>query len=242
MVLKRMKRTLQSWNIRSLKRSLVELNHIDDLRKNFNWIENFDIDEPFVKEMDGPLDANERRIRDAEVLASIARNVKPRACLEIGTAAGFSTTLIAKNAPQSRVYTLNASPEDISSGNAGNHTTVALEREHIGSYYRARGMTNIRQIYANSLHWKQNIEHVDLAFIDGCHDFDFVVSDTRKVIQIANPGCFILWHDFHLELSQEYDWIFSVCSAVGHLLRKKEINGPIFHLKNSWIGICRLPL
>ena len=116
-----------------------------------------------------------------------------------------------------------------------------MERERIGSYYRSRGLTNITQILANTAKWEPNIGVIDVAFVDGCHDTEFVYNDTKKVLTHAKPGSFILWHDFNPELWNKYAWINDVCKGVDLLLEDGLIQGNVFHVRNSWVGIYRVP-
>lgn len=137
-------------------------------------------------------------------------------------------------------FTVNIPPEEIVSGEGGKLTTVALEREKIGIAYRERNLGNITQIYANTAKWEPAIGDIDIAYIDGCHDTEFVYNDTHKILKYMKPGGFILWHDFNLELVKKYHWINSVCLGVEKLYRDGLINGRILHIRDSWVGIYRV--
>lgn len=184
-------------------------------------------------------DLNERRLRDAEVLAGACRNSAPKILLEIGTAQGHSTALMAKNAPAAIVHTVNIPPEEIAAG--GTLTTGAPSREEIGSYCRAQGCRNVRQIFANTLRWEPDFKPIDVAFIDGCHDADFVFNDTRKALAACRSGSILLWHDFAPELAPVYGWIADVCTGVERLYAKGLLRGNILHLRDSWTGLYRVP-
>jgi len=80
-----------------------------------------------------------------------------------------------------------------------------------------------------------------VAFIDGCHDAEFVYGDTVKVLSIAEPGAFILWHDFNPQLAKTYHWIYEVCVGIEELYRARKLSGPIYHLRDSWVGLYRVP-
>jgi hypothetical protein len=115
-----------------------------------------------------------------------------------------------------------------------------LEKEKIGIEYKKRNFKNIKQIYANTAKWKPNIGIIDVAFIDGCHDKEFVYNDSRKVLEHMKPGSFILWHDFNLDLAKKYNWINDICQAVEDLIKENYVKGRIFHIKNSWVGIYKV--
>jgi hypothetical protein len=99
----------------------------------------------------------------------------------------------------------------------------------------------VRQILANTATWQPDIGPIDVAFIDGCHDSEFVYNDTLKVLSIARPGAFILWHDFNLGLTRNYGWIHSVCSGVEALFREGKLRGRVIQLRDSWVGLYRVP-
>jgi hypothetical protein len=223
-----------------LRRYVIELNDVKELKKIFNWRSDPILDGPTLCEFVSVVDVNERRIRDAECIGSVVCNSNPSVVLEIGTSTGHTTALIASNAPRAHVYTLNIPPEGIAAGEGGVFTTVAPSREEIGTYYREKGLTNITQILANSATWEPDIGTVDVAFVDGCHDTEFVYNDTRKILRMTKPGSFILWHDFNPNLTGNYDWINSVCLGVEELYGDRLLNGPIFHVRDSWVGIYRV--
>jgi predicted O-methyltransferase YrrM len=185
-------------------------------------------------------DVNERRIRDAESIGVVMANSNPHVALEIGTSTGHTTALMANNAPQATIHTMNIPPEEILSGEGGKYTTIALEREKIGIYFRERNMKNIVQILCNSAKWEPNIGNIDVAFIDGSHDTDFVYNDTVKILSSMKPGSFILWHDFNPELTKKYNWIHTVCAGVEKLYANGKLNGRIYHIRDSWVGIYRV--
>lgn len=221
-----------------LQRMVIELNSFQELQKVFGWTHGPLIDDPATLEYQFIEDVNERRLRDAEALATVVRNAAAEVCLEIGTGTGRSTALIALNAPTARVYTVNIPPEEFEAG--GVLTTMKLEREEIGSYYRERGFTNVQQIFANTASWEVTIGMIDVAFIDGSHDTKFVIDDTLKVLPHIRRGGFIVWHDFNPALAKKYHWIGSVCQAVDQLVGRGVLRGRIFHVRDSWMGIYQV--
>lgn len=184
-------------------------------------------------------DLNDRRLRDAEVVGGACCNADPRTLLEIGTGLGRTTALMARNAPRGTVHTVNILPGEIAEG--GSNVTFAPTREEIGRCYREEGLTNVRQIFANTRRWAPDIGPVDVAFIDGCHDADDVYEDTRKILGACHSGSIVLWHDFAPDLAPVYHWITEVCRGVDRLIADGLIQGRILHLQDSWVGVHRVP-
>ncbi len=224
-----------------LESAIININNLIELKKLFCWTDDPILSDASFYQFSNQLDLNNRRLLDAQVIGAVVKNTNPGICLDIGTAEGHSAALMAVNAPQAMIHTINIPPEEILSGEGGVFTTIAMERDRIGSYYREQGLGNIVQILANTAKWEPKIGTIDVAFIDGCHDAEFVFNDTKKVLSRAKSGSFILWHDFNLELWNKYAWIHDACKGVEMLLEQGLISGNIFHVRDSWVGIYRVP-
>lgn len=233
----RIRRLLGQDKFHYLQRAVIELNNVGELRKVFGWQLEPVLDDASIYGFEYLEDVNECRVRDAETLGTIVRNTNPTICVDIGTAAGHSAALMAVNASQAKVFTINIPPEEILAGKGGELTTAAIERERIGAYYRERNLGNITQILVNSARWEPNIGAIDVAFVDGCHDAEFVYNDTRKVLRHMKPGSFVLWHDFNLDLVHKYHWICAVCTGVEKLFEDGLLSGRVLHVRDSWVGV-----
>lgn len=240
-VRRKVRRWLGLDHLQRLRASVIELNDVSELRKAHQWTQTPVLEDPDIHGWDYIEDANQRRIRDAEVIGTVCRNVGSGVFLDIGTAGGHSAALMSVNAPASRIFTVNIPPEELESGAGGVLTTRVFSRDEIGAYYRERRLGNITQILANTATWKPDIGVIDVAFVDGCHDADFVYNDTRKVLENAKPGSFILWHDFHPGLTEVYGWIDDVCLGVERLIENGLVRGRILHVRDSWVGVYRVP-
>jgi len=233
------KRIFKNENI--LDSKVIVANNIEELKKNFGWVDNPKIERDGIHDYQYVEDINERRIRDAEVLGVVVVNAKSNTILEIGTSTGNTTVYLAKNAPESQVFTINIPAEDIYNGKGGVNTTIALEEAEIGKEYKNLGLSNVTQIYENTATWEPDIGEINVAFIDGSHDASFVFNDTVKVLGCMPSGSFIMWHDFNPTLRKQFHWINDVCRGVEKLYRKGYLEGRIFVLKDSWIGLYQVP-
>lgn len=223
-----------------LENVVIDVNSIEELKKVFGWKNDPTLSDSTIYDFEYPEDLNKRRIRDAESIGVVMKNSGAKTALEIGTSTGHTTALMSINAPNATIHTMNIPPEEILSGEGGKYTTIALEREKIGSYYKSYQLKNIVQILCNSAKWTPNIGQIDVAFIDGSHDTEFVYNDTLKLLPFMPKGSYILWHDFNLELTKKYNWIHTVCAGVEKLYEDGKLNGRIYHLRDSWVGIYRV--
>ena len=223
-----------------LQKSVIELNNVAELKKLFFWDKDAVLEDPAIHEYSSIEDLNERRIRDAESIGTVCKNVGSGTFLEVGTSYGNGTALMAQNAPQATIHTVNMPPEESDKGDCGKYITHDLQNQEIGKYYRKLSLQNIKQIFANTATWTPDIGDIDVAFIDGCHDTDFVFNDSRKALKNMKPGSFILWHDFNLELYKKRGWIRSVCLGVEKLYTEGLIKGKTYHIRDSWVGIHRV--
>lgn len=222
-----------------VSRFTVEVRDYECLKIAMGWTHDPRLEHDHLREYAGPGDVNSRRIQDARVIAGACCNAEPKIILEIGTSRGHTTAVIAENAPDATVYTVNIPPEDITEG--GKLTTHALHRDDIGRYYRDRGCSNVHQILANTAVWGPDFGPIDVAFIDGSHDAEFVFNDTVKILRQCRPGSLLMWHDFCPRLMMNSSSKGNVCAGIERLLKKRVIRAPIYHLRDSWVGIMQVP-
>ena len=139
----------------------------------------------------------------AEVLAigAMVRFLRPKRILEIGTFEGNTTVNLASNAPSTaHVFTLDLPPDwgrryaldvpDIHYNAAtGSHTG----RQFIDSHHANR----ITQLWGDSAEFDwEDYGPFDFILIDGCHTYEYAVSDTRNALRVLQPGGAIVWHDY----------------------------------------------
>jgi len=218
--------------------NLLEVRSFAHLKKAMGWASDPILEGDHLHAFQYLEDLNDRRLHDAEVIGAACCNGGPACLLEIGTATGRTTALMAQNAPTGKVYTVNIPPEEIAEG--GRNVTFAPSREEIGSYYRSKGLPNIHQILANTARWEPDFGPIDVAYVDGCHDSDFVYNDTRKILKHCRPGSIVMWHDFNPELANVYEWINEVCDGVNRLYADGLVRGRILHLQDSWVGLYKV--
>lgn len=196
--------------------------------------------EPDLETEENECDKYKRKLRDAEVLCTVAANADGD-CLDLGTSHGRSAYRIATNLQKKfKVYTVNLLPEQFDAS-SGAKVTHLLSKEEIGSYFKNRNIDNVQQIYANTTKWDipDEINNISVCYVDAAHDTELVYNDSRKIYpRIKNDG-FICWHDFNPELRNKFDWIDSAMCGVEWFIKEYSPDGDIVHLKDSWIGVYR---
>jgi predicted O-methyltransferase YrrM len=139
----------------------------------------------------------------SEVLAvgAMVRILKPDRILEIGTFEGNTTVNLAANAPASaRVFTLDLPPDwgrryalDVPDLHVNAATGNLTGRQFIDSPHTDR----ITQLWGDSAEFDWDAHGpFDFILIDGCHSYEYAVSDTRNALRVLRPGGAIVWHDY----------------------------------------------
>jgi predicted O-methyltransferase YrrM len=163
-------------------------------------------------------------------IASVVKHLSVKRILEIGTFDGFTALNLAANLEgDGEVCTLDL-PED----NQELHKIIHFitNPEHVGRQFLGEAEEKrIRQLRANSktADWASFGAPFDMIFIDGCHTYPFVKSDSANAIRHLRPGGVIFWHD--------YGFIPDVSLAVDELAREY----PIFAIRGTRMACYRSP-
>lgn len=219
------------------------LNSLAEFRRHFGLTSDGILLEDDLDVVETECDLHSRRRRDAEVLTTLAANVSGD-CLDLGTSHGHSAFKFATNLRErGTVHTVNLLPEQ-HQASSGQLVTHLLTREQIGAFYRARGVTGVNQIYADTCNWAMPAELRGLAlvFVDAAHDTEAVFKDSLLICDRVRPGGFIVWHDFHPQLRLKFGWIDAVMRGVERFFQTKGLAPDIIHLKDSWMGVWQVPL
>ncbi|HID72897.1 TPA: class I SAM-dependent methyltransferase [Candidatus Micrarchaeota archaeon] len=149
------------------------------------------------------------------ILSAITRFLEPRSILEIGTWDGNTALNLAANSPpDARVTTLDL-PLDFVPGKSKTRLKTDWrsreDKELLGSWLNITGRDTvgiqyrnteyekkIRQAFGDSaaVDWLSLGAPFDLVFIDGCHTYDYVKSDTENSLKHLGPEGAIIWHDY----------------------------------------------
>jgi hypothetical protein len=137
---------------------------------------------------------------DLVALCSLVRARAPRRIFEFGTHTGATTLQMMANAPaDARLWTLDLPPAQRSVTERLNQWDQAVDDAIIGSHFRDTAYAGrITQLYDDSRSFDPEPFRgtMDFVFVDACHDYEFVVNDTRKAFEMLAPGGAIVWHDY----------------------------------------------
>lgn len=113
---------------------------------------------------------------------------------------------------------------------------------YIGRLYREKSLGHrVCQIYCDSREWNTSnypAGFFDSVLIDGGHQSDVVVGDTRKALPLLRSGGLMIWHDFCPlpEIRSQFESVRGVTQAVEQLLPELQIQlDPLCWINPSWI-------
>jgi hypothetical protein len=156
------------------------------------------IDAPFVSGNTTPL--------EQEVLYTLVRRNYIHNAFEFGTFDGRSTLTIAQAiSDDGKVFTLDLPRVMDAMLPIQDHKNPTFkdcdERGFIGKTEKL--FTNhplqrkIIQIWEDSAQLQtERFPKMNFIFVDASHSYEYVLNDTIKALQLAAPGCIILWHDY----------------------------------------------
>jgi predicted O-methyltransferase YrrM len=152
-------------------------------------------------------------------LGLLMRHLRPRRVFEFGTLQGRTTLNLALNLPvDSQILTLNLRVEDQEQFDGWHKQDELLVKENrgkIGRLFRESEVAQkITQLWGDSLTIRldQYRGAMDLVFIDGNRQYDYVKSDSKNAARMLRPGGLIVWHD--------YNYADSVTEAVDDFCRE----------------------
>ena len=167
--------------------------------------------------------------QDLFAILRVLRWLNPRRIFEIGTSEGITTAHLAMNS-EAEIYTLDL-PRELA-GNLKGYSLGDLSllqpRDQIGRAYQPFNRNGqIRQLFGDSrtFDFTPYRRSVDLVFVDGCHLYEGVLSDSRNAFDLLGDSGIILWHDFA--------GLRGVTRAVKRLAKDR----PIYHIEGTWLAM-----
>lgn len=134
---------------------------------------------------------------EAYVLSLITAYVRPKQIFEIGTASGQGTLLMARQAPEASIDTLDLGSEAPSLGvQAGEPPLENLDA--IGSAYGGtEHAARITQHFGDSARFDFSPfkGEIDLVLVDGAHTYEYVASDSAHALEMVTAEGVVVWDD-----------------------------------------------
>ena len=177
---------------------------------------------------------------DAEswVLSVLAKDAQRM--FEFGTCTGKTAYLWARNQPPGgKVTTLTLAPDQIGDYRSadGDDPLAARyarnESAFTGFLYSGTEVEGrIEQLFGDSKTFDESPyrECCDVVFVDGSHAYSYVVSDSRKALQMVKPGGVVLWHDYN-----------SATTGVFRALNELAKALPLVHLEGTDLVAYHVP-
>jgi predicted O-methyltransferase YrrM len=158
-------------------------------------------------------------ITDQVMLAKLARFLRPKNILEVGSFRGYTARLLAENtAPDCTIHALDINPDH---GEAYIKSPLKSRiRRHIGSL-KEQAPESLKGI------------SFDFVFVDADHQFEAVDSDTRTIRPLLAEGGVLIWHDY-----SDWGWMSS-WNRVPEFLHNLSKEIPILTIPGTTLALHR---
>jgi glycosyltransferase involved in cell wall biosynthesis/Tfp pilus assembly protein PilF len=135
---------------------------------------------------------------DTNVVLTLLAHTKPQRILEVGTAVGHMTANLTEWSAADAVIFTMGTVADLPIATSAPQRYESPDRATFARFANHFGKVDkVLFITADSLHYDfRRLAPLDFAFVDGAHDFQHVLSDSRKAYDSLRPGGCLVWHDF----------------------------------------------
>jgi predicted O-methyltransferase YrrM len=132
-------------------------------------------------------------------LGAWCRTHQPRRVFEIGTFDGATTLILARNAPNAEVFTLDLPPKQASVVAYYPPEQQFVAAGQVGRAFRDQPeASRITQLWGDSRTFDFDpwAGSCDLVVVDGGHERDCVEPDTANALRMVKPGGVVVWDDY----------------------------------------------
>ncbi len=137
---------------------------------------------------------------ELEALCRVVSFIQPRHVFEIGTFLGGTTLNLAANST-AKVHTLDLGQHEASSRKGRNDYNPMSDVYPIEPGIRFKDSSyedRIIQHIGDSMHFDFSKFHkqIDFVFVDGCHKYEYILSDSKNALDMVSENGVIAWHDY----------------------------------------------
>ncbi len=179
----------------------------------------------------GKSDVGDTPIIDMVAVCSLVRSINPVHAFEFGTFTGNAALHIAMNAPALlQLVTIDLAPATRDKI-PGLDWESTIDDRIIGTKFKGTDhAAKIKQVFADSRSFDVTpyFGQMDFVWVDACHEYDFVVSDSAKALQMVTPDGVVAWHDY----SRAFP---GVVRYINELATKRDI----FWIAGTQVVFCR---
>ena len=133
----------------------------------------------------------------SQLLFRIVHYYQPKTIIELGTSLGISSAYMASAAPKSKVFTIEGAP------------AVAEVARRLHAWLPLHNVEIITGKFEDRLAGVLNeIDVVDLAFVDGNHRLEPTKFYFEKLLTKASSGSIFIFDDIHWSVEMEQAWTY----------------------------------
>lgn len=136
------------------------------------------------------------------LICAIVRHIKAKNMFEIGTFDGTTTLHLALNSEaDARIFTLDLPQSLISDTKFAllESDKIYIDKSQPGERFKGLDLEHkIEQLLGDSatFDFSPFYQKMDLVFVDGSHQYEYVKVDSENAFKMLRPGGVIIWHDY----------------------------------------------
>lgn len=182
-------------------------------------------------------------LSEIAIINGIIKQIQPQKVFEIGTFEGRTTLNMAYNSPNNcQVFTLDLPPNKckdeymLKSSTPIARDRLFAKKKTVGNKFVNSSescKTKIIQLYGDSFSFDFSpyLGTCQVVFIDGSHDYNHVLQDSKNALKLLNKGV-ILWHDYGPNSE-----VGKALKEYKKYLQSKKINFQIYNIEKTSLAL-----
>ena len=169
---------------------------------------------------------------DLLALGALVRTRQPQTIFEFGTFKGQTTLTMALNAPETaRLYTMDLGPTNRGELDDIEEWQKHFDTTNVGEHYRrSRYANRVTQLFGDSRAFDTTPYQgkMDFVYVDACHEYDYVRSDSEKAFEMLAADGIVAWHDYS-----------TAFPGVRRYLEELALTREVFWVEGTQVVFCR---